>query len=98
MYLPVVVSELVSINAILRTYLPSQAPFLTPSPPVMHLTRVLKPSAQANGTEICLVLQPPCPTLYDLCPSGKCPYAIFNNRGSKNLCCPVNYMNSDVLS
>ena len=76
----------------------TQAPFLSANPPLLHITRVNQPSAQANGTVICLTLQPPCPTLLNLCPTGECPYAIFNARGSKNLCCPVNYMASNALA
>jgi hypothetical protein len=67
----------------------SKAPFLQRTPPVLRVTNFVRTSAAANGTEICLVLRPPCMTLGTLCPGGVCKYAIFDGRSSKTKCCPV---------
>lgn len=66
-----------------------KAPFMQHTPaPTIRITQIRKPYAAANGTEICLVLRPPCATLTRLCPYGTCQYAVMNDRSERTKCCP----------
>eukprot|EP00798_Chlamydomonas_sp_ICE-L_P025265 gene25264-10916_t len=71
-----------------------KAPFLQREPPSIRITRILKGANYANGTEICIILRPPCGDLPTLCAGSSCKYAIINDprTPSPSRCCPVGDM------
>eukprot|EP00798_Chlamydomonas_sp_ICE-L_P001162 gene1162-4056_t len=75
-----------------------KAPFMALNPgPTIRVTNFFRASNNANATEVCLVLRPPCGTLNELCPQGNCKYAIFNSRSEERKCCPVGLAGIQLL-
>lgn len=59
--------------------------------PTVKVNQISKRFLDVPGTQICLLLRPPCATISQLCgrPNG-CTYALFNKRTSDQpKCCPV---------
>ncbi|GIL78325.1 hypothetical protein Vretifemale_7762, partial [Volvox reticuliferus] len=67
--------------------------------PAIKINNIAKPYIDVDGTEVCLLLRPPCDTLESLCGGPNCLYALFNNRlTNQPKCCPVRNVLDPLLN